>query len=213
MIETLAVHDHEPVALDLHLERLAASVARVLDVDLPATLRDDLVDAARDAPAGRHRLRIDVGPDGTTFALRPAAPPALAPVAVAPVLLPGGLGAEKWRDRALVEALAHHHGAIPLIVDADGSVLEAAHANLFLVEDEVLVTPPADGRLLPGVTRARVIAAHGDVREEPVDLDRLDRADAVLLTSSIALVRVVAGSREPQRAERVFEVLTRVGVS
>jgi para-aminobenzoate synthetase/4-amino-4-deoxychorismate lyase len=214
VIETLAVHDHEPVELDRHLARLAASAASVLDVELAPDLRDALLDAAHDAPAGRHRLRIDVGPDGTTFALRPAAPATLEPIAVAPVLLPGGLGAHKWRDRTLVETLATRLGAIPLIVDADGAVLEAAHANLFLVEDDVLVTPPADGRLLPGVTRARVLDAAGRerAREEPIDLDRLRAADAALLTSSIALVRVVAGSRDQARAERVYERLAAVEV-
>jgi para-aminobenzoate synthetase/4-amino-4-deoxychorismate lyase len=144
--------------------------------------------------------------DETTFALRPAAPASSEPVAVAPVLLPGGLGAHKWRDRALVEALAQRLGAIPLIVDADGAVLEGAHANLFLVEGDALVTPPADGRLLPGVTRARVIAATGAV-ESAIDLDRLEAADVAFLSSSIALVRVIEGSRRPQQAERVLERL------
>jgi para-aminobenzoate synthetase/4-amino-4-deoxychorismate lyase len=206
VIETLAVDDHRPVALDLHLERVAASAARVLDVELPVTLEAEIVAAAQAAPPGRHRLRIDVTPDGTTFALHAAAPASLDPIAVAPVVLPGGLGAHKWRDRALVEALAQRLGAIPLLVDADGAVLEAAHANLFLVEGDQLLTPPADGRLLPGVTRARVIAATNAV-EAPIDLDRLDAADAAFLSSSIALVRVIAGSRHPEWAKRVLRCL------
>jgi para-aminobenzoate synthetase/4-amino-4-deoxychorismate lyase len=206
IIETLAIDDHRPVALDLHLARLAASAARVLDVTLPERLPGEIAAAAAGAPPGRHRLRIDVTPDATTLAVRPAAPATLEPQAVAPVVLPGGLGAHKWRDRALVEALARRLGAIPLIVDADGAVLEAAHANLFLVEGDRLVTPPADGRLLPGVTRGRVIAATGAV-EEPVDLDRLAAADAALLTSSIALVRIVAGSGTSRMPQRVYEML------
>lgn len=207
VIETLAVDDREPVALDLHLARLAASAAEVLDVGLPEGLRDDLLGAAAAAPPGRHRLRIDVTAEGTTFALAPAAPPSLAPVALAPVLLPGGLGAHKWRDRALVDALRERHGAFPLFVDADGDVLEAAASNVFVVEGGELVTPPADGRLLPGVTRARVLAAT-PAREEPIDLDRLAAADAVLLTSSIALVRVAAGhDRRPAAAQRLLALL------
>ena len=130
----------------------------------------------------------------------------MAPRAVAPVVLPGGLGTHKWRDRALVEALAHRLGAIPLIVDADGAVLEAAHANLFVVEGDRLVTPPADGRLLPGVTRARVIAATG-AAEEPIDLDRLAAADGAFLSSSIALVRPLAGFGDPSTAHRVLAML------
>jgi para-aminobenzoate synthetase/4-amino-4-deoxychorismate lyase len=204
VIETLAVDHHEPVALDLHLARLAASAAEVLDVALPERLRDDLLGAAGAAPPGRHRLRIDVTAEGTTFALAPAAPPSLEPVALAPVLLPGGLGAHKWRDRALVDALRERHGGFPLFVDVDGDVLEAAASNVFVVEDGELITPPADGRLLPGVTRARILAAT-PAREEPIDLDRLAAADAVLLSSSIALVRVAAGRRAD--AQRVLALL------
>jgi para-aminobenzoate synthetase / 4-amino-4-deoxychorismate lyase len=206
VIETLAIDDHEPVALDLHLARLAASAAEVLDVALPDGLRDDLLAAAAGAPPGRHRVRIDVTSEGTTFALAPAAPPSLEPVAVAPVLLPGGLGAHKWRDRALVDALRERHGAFPLFVDADGAVLEAGASNVFVVEGGELVTPPADGRLLPGVTRARVLAAT-PAREEPIDLDRFAAADAVLLTSSIALVRVAAGYDRPAVAEQLLALL------
>jgi para-aminobenzoate synthetase / 4-amino-4-deoxychorismate lyase len=190
LIETLAVDDHQPVALDLHLPRLAASAAEVLDVALPEGLRDDLLGAAAAAPPGRHRLRIDVTAEGTTFALAPAAPPSLEPVALAPVLLPGGLGAHKWRDRALVDALRERHGAVPLFVDDDGDVLEAAASNMFVVEGDDLVTPPADGRLLPGTTRAALLrlAASCDLTavEAPMPLERLERADAVVLTSALA---------------------------
>jgi para-aminobenzoate synthetase/4-amino-4-deoxychorismate lyase len=207
VIETLAVDRREPVALDLHLARLGASAAEVLDVALPSTLRDELLDAAATAPPGRHRLRIDVTAQSTTFALAPAAPPSLEPVTLTPVLLPGGLGAHKWRDRALVDALCARHGPFPLFVDADGAVLETGTANVFVVENGELVTPPVDGRLLPGVTRARILAAT-PAREEPIDLARLAAADAVLLTSSIALVRVAAtadGGAEP--AERLLALL------
>jgi para-aminobenzoate synthetase/4-amino-4-deoxychorismate lyase len=207
VIETLAVEHHEPVALDPHLARLAASAGEVLDVALPDGLRDELLIAAAAAPPGRHRLRVDVTAEATTFSLAPAAPPSLEPVALAPVLLPGGLGAHKWRDRTLVDALRERHGAFPLFVDADGSVLEAAASNVFIVEGGELITPPADGRLLAGVTRARILAATA-VREEAIDLDRLAAADAVLLTSSIALVRVAAGSSgRPAAAQRVLALL------
>jgi para-aminobenzoate synthetase/4-amino-4-deoxychorismate lyase len=81
-------------------------------------------------------------------------------------------------------------------VDEDGSVLEASRANVFVVENGSVVTPPADGRLLPGVTRARVVELAG-VREEPIDLDRLHAADEVFLTGSVRGVEPVAGRDGP----------------
>jgi len=114
----------------------------------------------------------------------PAGPPRPAPC-LEPVLIPGGLGDRKWVDRRVPP------GA--LIVDADGAVLEGAWANVFIVESGRHVTPPADGRLLPGITRAHVIAQTGAVEEE-IDLDRFELAEAVYLTSAIALVTPVRGA-------------------
>lgn len=75
---------------------------------------------------------------------------------------------------------------VPLLVDTDGSVLEAAHANVWITEGAALITPPADGRILPGTVRAALLAAEDRARQEPIDLLRLALADSVFLTSSIA---------------------------
>ena len=81
-------------------------------------------------------------------------------------MLAGGLGEHKWVDRSLLDEAqaALPAGALPLIVDADGAVLEASRANLFAVRDGALFTPPLDGRILPGVTRARVIEIAAEER-------------------------------------------------
>ena len=86
---------------------------------------------------------------------------------------------------------------MPLLVDTDGLVLEAAYANVWIVEGDALITPPADGRILPGTTRAALLAEHDGAREEPIDLDRLASADALFLTSSI---RPAAGLRDLRRS-------------
>ena len=41
--------------------------------------------------------------------------------------------------------------------DAQGFVLEGSRSNLWGVVDGVLVTPPVDGRILDGVTRAALL--------------------------------------------------------
>jgi para-aminobenzoate synthetase/4-amino-4-deoxychorismate lyase len=69
-------------------------------------------------------------------------------------------------------------------------VLEAAWGNVFVLKGELLTTPPLDGRLLPGVTRAALLdaaEAHGLATEEgSLTLERLFGADAILVTSALA---------------------------
>ncbi len=202
VFETLAVRAGAPVALAAHLDRLSGSVGELYGLELPATLAGEVRDRARAAtPGGPHRLRIDAVPGAggrlaIELTLRPASPTTDAPVTLVPWTLPGGLGPHKWRDRRLLEALTEAGDGLPLLVDADGAVLEAAMSNVWLLEGDTLVTPPADGRLLPGVTRARLLEAHPRARVEPVDLERLAAADAVVLTSSIALVRATDAGRD-----------------
>jgi para-aminobenzoate synthetase/4-amino-4-deoxychorismate lyase len=113
---------------------------------------------------------VTVGSSPATFPAGPLDPEIL--------VLPGGLGPHKWVDRDLVA------GTEPLIVDLSGEVLESGRGNVFIVEAGRLVTPPADGRILPGVTRAELIRT-ADVTVEPIDLRRLRAADEVFVTSSI----------------------------
>jgi para-aminobenzoate synthetase/4-amino-4-deoxychorismate lyase len=158
-------------------------------VALPSTVGAGAQAAAAEAAdAPRARMRVLVDPAGAVR-ISVSAAGALPGEAVllAPFALPGGLGAHKWRDRRLVDALGTAaSGGVPLLVDSDGSVLEAGYANVWIVEDEELITPPADGRILPGIERAVLLAADPFAREERFDLRRLARADAVFLTSSIS---------------------------
>ncbi len=111
------------------------------------------------------------------------------PAALHSLSVPGGLGAHKWRDRSILDRAQARLGGLPLVVDMDGSVLEAARANVFALHGGALFTPPLDGRTLPGVTRARVIdlaeSAAIPVHERPLHRNDLLRADEVLLTGSV----------------------------
>jgi para-aminobenzoate synthetase / 4-amino-4-deoxychorismate lyase len=191
VFETILVRGSAPVDVRAHLVRLERSVAALYDADLPTDLEARVLKAAAAAPV--QRLRVTATPDDTRAgsdirvdvdAEPLAAEPAADAVVLAPVVLPGGLGAHKWRDRRLLDALAGRTGAVPLVVDLDGDVLEAAYANVFVVEGTHLVTPPLDGRQLPGTVRARVLALH-PAREERLTLDRIAGADEILLASSI----------------------------
>jgi len=194
VFETILVEDGQPLHVAEHVERLVGSVSALYGSRLDrASLRtsvDAEVDSATAVGAhGRARLRVVADPDGSvTLSVEAAGPPPEDPRVLMPFVLPGGLGAHKWRDRRLLDSLtAAAPGTTALLVDTDGLVLEAAYANVWIAEGESLITPPADGRILPGVTRAVLLQSEpARAREEPLDLDRLRRAGAVFLTSSIA---------------------------
>jgi para-aminobenzoate synthetase / 4-amino-4-deoxychorismate lyase len=173
-----------------HLARLERSVRELYGRELPGDLEDRIVSAAAAHPL--QRLRVLVGDRGLSVKVETApleSDPELRPAVLAPVSLPGGLGPHKWRDRRLLDELESSLGALPLIVDVDGEVLEAGTANVFIVEGATVVTPPLDGRLLPGTVRERVLALAPSVglraSEEPITLERLAAADEVLLSSAI----------------------------
>ncbi len=130
VFDTLLVEDGRPVALERHLARLAASVDELYGGTLPPSLAVGAAAAAASAvtPGGRARLRIDADRDGrVTITVSPARARPERPLLLEPFALPGGLGDHKWRDRRLLDALtALRPGAVPLLVDTDGLVLEAA---------------------------------------------------------------------------------------
>jgi aminodeoxychorismate synthase component I len=183
VFETILVRGGVPVDLRAHLARLERSVDGLYLAELPEDLPSRIRAAAAGAPLQRLRIAF-AGGEAEVEAEPFAAEPEPDPVVLAPALLPGGLGAHKWRDRRLLDELAERVEAVPVIVDLDGDVLEAAYANIFIVEGTHLVTPPLDGRQLPGTVRARVLALH-PAREERLTLDRIAGADELLLASSI----------------------------
>jgi para-aminobenzoate synthetase/4-amino-4-deoxychorismate lyase len=186
VFETILVRDGYPVALAPHLERLAASALALYGValELPA-LMARAREACEHAGAGPRRLRALCDRRGET-AIELADVGAIGPVRLAPFMLPGGLGAHKWQDRRLLGALSSAApGTVPLVIDADGAVLEAGFANIWILEGEELLTPPADGRLLPGVTRAALLDREARAREESFDLKRMRRCDSIILSSSL----------------------------
>jgi para-aminobenzoate synthetase/4-amino-4-deoxychorismate lyase len=183
VFETILVTAAGPQQLDRHLARLAASLRALYRIDLPRGLAERL--AAVREPG---RLRVDVRADGrVTLASGPL--PSTAPSALRPWTVPGGLGPHKWADRRLLDAL-EAAGATPLLVDADGAVLEASRASVLARgADGVLRTPPADGRILPGTRRAALLES-GEAIEAELTLDDLLAADEVLLASALRIVRM-----------------------
>jgi para-aminobenzoate synthetase / 4-amino-4-deoxychorismate lyase len=190
---SLRVTDGQTRGLADHLARLASTVRDLYGKDLPARLPADLAACLASAPTGRLRITIRPigGPLQATVEVVPLQPAAA--ITLHPVAVPGGIGAYKWRDRRLLSELAAQADLPPgtylLITDETGELLESDRANLFAVIDGVLLTPPADGRLLPGTTRAAVMRAarsHGiRVGQKPLTLGELASASEVFVTNAV----------------------------
>jgi len=203
VFETMLVVGGRPLELAAHLARMEASVAELFSEPLPTDARQLVLAAAADTELGR--LRLDVAPgNGASVRVAPVDEALVFPefsnaVELVTLGVPGGIGAHKWADRRLLEQAEHEAGdAVPLVLDSE-AMLEGSRGNLFLVIGGILRTPPADGRLLPGITRAQVIevarAAGIVVREEELPVGRLFDADEVFLTGAVRGVEPVRAAR------------------
>jgi len=83
-----------------------------------------------------------------------------------------------------------------LLLNTKGRLAEATIANVFLVTDGQIVTPPVSEGALPGIMRAAVMAVE-DVDERPLELKELDRASEALLTNSGGIRALVSVDGKP----------------
>ena len=198
VFSTTLVADGRAAETDAHLTRLERSLGELYRLPVPASTRELIADGAAGLRLGRLRVTVLPGEQPTVRTAEvdestvfPSTPTDLAPVTVA-----GWTGAHKWADRRLLDRAQEQVGsALPLLLDPDGTVLEASRSNVFAVVGGALVTPPLDGRVLPGVARELARAAGISVAERVLTLDELAAADEVFLTGGVRGVEP-AGSCE-----------------
>lgn len=207
--ETLRLVHGRPAHLDRHLARLGSTLAALgIAAPAPGRIAGELAAlvAANGLGDGEGAARVSVS-RGTSAGPRPGEGRPTVVVSAGP--LPARVVARRAGARLrLVEgparAVAGHKtlcylpgvlalGTVapdeePVWVVGD-AVLEGATCNVFAWIDGRLCTPPADGRLLPGVARA-VLCAAGAV-EAPIDRAALGRAEAVFITSALLPVAPV----------------------
>jgi para-aminobenzoate synthetase/4-amino-4-deoxychorismate lyase len=191
VFETLLVVDGKPVEVETHLQRMERSLNELYDLELPTEAGKQVGAVAAELELGR--LRLTATPI-LAIEAEEISPGIVFPARGVPLLtqpLPGGLGPHKLVDRPkeIDRPAPDEPGA--LIVD-EGEVLEAGWANVFAVRGGTLFTPPLDGRILPGTTRAALLAlaaeAEIETQEHPLSPADLISAEETFLTGSIRAV-------------------------
>lgn len=210
VFEVFRTWDEVAIDLDAHLTRLFASAAAfgIKSLD-KARVADAVKRTLANSGPGEHRIRVvltrgpgallarpdTLGPGRTIVIVEPLpAQPVELSLALVDWPLPRRSGAAHktlaYLDHLLARELAAAAGADEAArLGADGDVVECATANLFMVTGGVVATPPVDVGILPGVTRARVLAvcaaAGIAVQERRIAPAELYAAEEVFVTSAV----------------------------
>jgi branched-chain amino acid aminotransferase len=217
VFETLRSYDGVPFAVREHATRLAAG-ALVLGIEAPPPERfEEAVRAVLEANAladARIRATLTSGPGPPGLARGPGPPTLL--VSARP-LVPwpptssaivagtvrhdesGPLAAVKTiglADSVMALREARERGADEaLLLNTAGEIVEATTANVFIVLDGRVETPPPGSGCLLGITREHVIALSREVGtpavQPPIRPLALKAADEIFLTSSTREIQPV----------------------
>ncbi|HEY1123800.1 MAG TPA: aminotransferase class IV [Haloferula sp.] len=205
LFETLLALDGKPVALDLHLARMKAGAARLgwslddkdLEHEIPKLL------ARKGLEEGRVRVRVAMtagagdlrdlarGSDALLWITAAASPPPPESVTLMTSGFPrnersplAGLKCASYAENLLALDEARRAGADePLFYNTRGELCETATANVFLVKDGAIMTPPLSSGCLPGTMRQRVMR-QVEVKEVLLTGSEVAAADEIFLTSS-----------------------------
>jgi branched-chain amino acid aminotransferase len=210
--ETFRARQGSVFLLERHEERLGAGAA-LLGMDLPEDISRlaEIVCKLTERcglPDARVRLTLTAGPEGS--------PPHLLIQARAATDYPEALyergmtavvsdirrnetsPLSRIKSLSMLDGMISRERALAqgadtaILLNTRGTVAEASTANVFVVRDGSVLTPPIEDGALPGVTRSFLL--DGDTRESSLTLDDLLTADEAFLTGSVMgvmpLVRV-----------------------
>jgi branched-chain amino acid aminotransferase len=224
LFETILAIDGRPVFLDRHLVRHADGCRRLGWAELTAeTIRPAILAllTANGLEKGRARVRLFqtagegrledpvAGPEARLVIT--AGEVSGVPDSVSLTLSPWirnersalvGVKAASYAENLIALSAARKAGFDePLFLNSRGEICETATANLFIVKDGRIFTPPLTSGCLPGVTRAWLLEYAGAKAEErvlwPGDLET---ADEWFLTSAVRGVLPVGRWEEGRRA-------------
>lgn len=215
LLETVLAVDGRAVEVADHAARLRRSGWELTGRAVAADVEDRLVAAAAAAGPGawRLRVRLPLHPPGEPVVevgawRRPVPLDAAAGLVLGVVgAPPDGLERHKYADRRWVDDALDRAPGQPAVddvalADAGGALLETTRACLLALlpgptgaPGPVLLTPPCDGRVLPGVTRQVLLdlarRQGWPVRLGALDDEALDRAEGLLCANALRGVQWV----------------------
>lgn len=239
LFETMAVYNRRVFDLDGHLERLASGLdvlgfAKTVDLpELRAGIRSYI--AAEEAVHAVLRLTVTrgTGPRGLSppetprptilMMLSPLPPGRNDPVSLhiatltrrnehSPLARIKALG---YLDNLLALSEARAHGADDaLMLNTRGAIACATVANVFVIREGRLETPPVSDGALPGTMRALVLSLAKQAGLVPVEISLqvrdLTGADEVFLTNSISRIVAIAKCNTSPAGRRAGAALDRL---
>jgi len=196
VFETFRSYDGRVPTAAEHLERLGSG-CRVLGLDAPEPngLLSAVRELLRENELPDARIRITVTAQTLLTSASPLEPwPETARAVVAPwphnELSPlAGVKTTSRADTLLARNYARREGADEaLFFNLAGNLCEATTANVFVVRDGRVETPPLSAGCLPGITRARVLELSRelgiDAAETDITRQAFEIAEERFLTSS-----------------------------
>jgi aminodeoxychorismate lyase len=236
LFETLRVANGRPFRWIQHWERFEEGAA-FLGIQVPfkkASLRDrvsELVTRNR-MPDSILRITLSRGPGARGYSpadansstlvmsLHPVPPvPARCRVRTVGLCLPSGGPLARFKtNNKLVQVIARAQAEAAgadeaLLLNSEGFVVEGSSGNLFWIKRGVVCTPPLEGGVLPGVTRAVTIElCHRlgvDFQESAVRPGDLAGVEAAFLTqSSLGIVNLTEIDDVPMQGSPIVDHLT-----
>jgi len=214
VFETIAVRGGRPCLWSLHRERLFRGLVRLrINTDGLVGLEDEIDRLLQEAVDGVLKLIVTRGPGPPGYGARSAAVPTRILLRYPPRSYPRawaeqGVAVRRCRTRLAIggalagikhlnrleQVLARREWDDPniaegLMADQAGRLISGTMSNIFLIQDDVLLTPSLQRCGIAGTVRARVLAQAAvlgiPVVEADLPIDAFKTADGAFLTNSL----------------------------
>lgn len=175
--------------LEEHMRRLEGSASHFRFSADMERVRKRLAELATGLPDRPRKVRLEVSSDGAIRVedvdVKPSTPVRVE-LAREPVDSTDELLRHKTSQRDLYDRALAAHPSVPdvLLWNERGELTETCLANVVLEIDGRKLTPPVSCGLLPGTFRG-VLLARGEIEEEILPIDSIERATKLFLVNSV----------------------------